>query len=114
VPFFRTIGSACALRASGTTLVAARCPAPALLVREELNLSGWSATVDGRPARLRPIDHVVSAVRLPKGASTVTFSYTPPHLAPAETLTALGGAAALAVLFVPFLKRRRRRAAGHG
>jgi hypothetical protein len=77
---------------------------PALLVRSETDLPGWSVTVatggiDGgaaRPARLQRYG-LVQAVAVPSGRSFVTFSYNPPGLATAMTAA---GASAMALLLL--------------
>jgi hypothetical protein len=79
-PYFSTTGGNCKLTPAGRDIVTALCSAPATLVRSELYVPGWSATLNGRPVPV--IDHagLLSAVDLPAGASTVTFTYAPRYI----------------------------------
>lgn len=47
-----------------------------LVVADSLG-DGWGATVDGEPARLRPADHALAAVRVPAGQHRVALTYRP-------------------------------------
>lgn len=64
---------------------------------------GWSATVDGREARVLRADVGLRAVRLPPGEHAVVFRFRPPGAAPGLALAAL----ALALLGVTVLRARR-------
>jgi hypothetical protein len=99
--------------AGGGTTVEADCVAPATLVRSELDLAGWTATVDGRAVPVSPAAGGLQSVALPAGEHEVVFSYAPPQLRLGE---GLGGAGLLAVLLGPPGARRvrRRRSASTG
>lgn len=109
-PFFSTTGSACHLTWSGLDAVVASCPHPATLVRRELDLPSWSATVNGAPARMMQVDGAFSAVALPAGTSTVEYSYTPAHMDLALAAFGLGMAILAGVPVVDVYRRRLRRA----
>jgi hypothetical protein len=51
------------------------CDVDAFLVLSEAYYPGWTATVDGVPARILRADHLLQAVRLKAGAHEVTFAY---------------------------------------
>lgn len=53
-------------------------PRPGLLVCSESNMSGWSATVDGRPTPILAANYAFRAVEVPAGSHTVRFAYHAP------------------------------------
>jgi hypothetical protein len=105
-PFFSTASwpraPPCRLQARGISAVVARCQRPATLVRNELDLPGWTATVNGAPSRILRVDGGVTGIRLPAGTSVVVFSYLPPGFAAAMALFSLGCLAVVGML----LRRR--------
>ncbi|HXN82028.1 MAG TPA: YfhO family protein [Myxococcales bacterium] len=68
---------------------------------------GWSATVDGAPAKVLRADAGFRAVALLPGAHEIAFSYRAPGLALGATLSA--GTAVLCALLLLHGERRRRR-----
>jgi hypothetical protein len=105
-PFFSTTGGRCTLAWTSRDAVTARCSAPASLMRLELDLPGWTATVNGRPVPLRSAGGGFTSVQIPAGSSAVAFAYFPPH----EDLGLAGGAAGLLLAVGwPILWGRRRR-----
>jgi hypothetical protein len=104
--FFSVNGAPCRLHADGSTEVAAICVHPATLVRSELDLPGWSASVNGRPVQIEPVDSGLESVKIPAGDSRVTFSYTPAHL---DLGLGLFGVGAVTAVGVPVWGRRRQR-----
>jgi hypothetical protein len=68
---------------------------------------GWSATVDGAPAKVLRADAGFRAVALLPGAHEIAFSYRAPGLAAGAALSA--GTAALCALLLLHGERRRRR-----
>jgi hypothetical protein len=106
-PYFSATGGRCTLAWSSREAVAARCGGPASLLRLELDLPGWTATVDGHSVPIRSADGGFMSVPVPAGNSTVTFAYLPPH----EDLgLAAGVAGFLLAVGWPVLCCRRRRA----
>ena len=108
-PYFSTDGGPCRLSAEGDTTVVARCGGTAMLVRSELDLPGWSAVIDGRPATLGRVDGGVMSVRLPDGTSVVSFTYLPPHEDLALAVFGVGVLAVVAVALLWGRSSRRRR-----
>jgi hypothetical protein len=53
-------------------------PRAGLLVCSESNMSGWSATVDGRPSPILAANYAFRAVEIPPGSHSVRFDYNPP------------------------------------
>jgi hypothetical protein len=88
--------------------VAAR--AAGYLVLDDTYYPGWTATMDGRPATIRPANVAFRALAVAPGRHVVRFSYAPGWLGFAKGLVLAGlavvgaGLGALAVV-----KRRRRR-----
>jgi hypothetical protein len=75
------------------------------LVLRDLLFRGWSAEVDGAPARLQAVDGALRGLLVPPGRHVLTFRYAAPGLR-----AGLGLAwAALAGLAVAFAWSRRRR-----
>jgi hypothetical protein len=100
--YFKT-AKPCLLQAVDWTSVRATCERPTAMTRLELEMPGWSATVDGKPAAVHEADHLFQSVELPRGTSVTTFHYSPPYLGPAVIAFALG-----AIVLVASLVRRRR------
>jgi hypothetical protein len=53
---------------------------PGWLVTSEPWYPGWTASIDGQPAVLEPVDGALVGVELPAGAHTITISYRPAGL----------------------------------
>ncbi|MGH9917260.1 MAG: YfhO family protein, partial [Nitrososphaerales archaeon] len=70
---------------------------------------GWHATVNGRPLKLLPFDHVMLQARIPAGRDLVELHYWPTTFSVGLVL-ALCGALALVCLLVVAGWRHRRRA----
>jgi len=73
-----------------------RTSSPSMLVLLDRWYPGWTARVDGQPARLHRANGVFRAVRIPAGEADVEFAYRPASLAIGAWLSALGLAVALA------------------
>jgi len=108
-PYYSTTGHGCHLAAEGFDSVVVTCTAPDTLVRNELDYSGWAATVNGRPVPvLGGGTGLVTDVRLPAGRSVVVFSYAPPKINIALAGFALGALIMLGIPIATRLSRRRR------
>ncbi len=105
-PYFATVGSACAIGAQTRDSAVTTCGASATLVRSELDLPGWSATVNGRPTPVLDYKRLLTAVRIPAGRSRVRFSYAPPGVFFALTGFGLG---LLVLVGLPVAQSWRRR-----
>ncbi len=80
-PYFSVLGGGhFALSDIERECVRVKCESPAVLIRRELLLPGWSATVDGRPVPLVRIARVFQAIRLPTGEHVVRFHFEPPYV----------------------------------
>jgi uncharacterized membrane protein YfhO len=53
-------------------------------------MSGWTARIDGRPARILPANYAFRAVEVPPGTHIIRFAYHPPGLTGGVMLSLLG------------------------
>lgn len=104
-----TAGAGCKLRPVSRSKVVADCSRSASLLRRETWMPGWSATVAGKPARVREVDGLFQEVKLPPGSSPVAFSYRPPGTTAAQGAAAIGLGAVIAAAAWGRLGRRRSR-----
>ena len=58
-------------------VVSANVPQNAMLVLGEKYYRGWKATVDGKPAEIQPVDHILRGVYLTPGNHKVEFGFDP-------------------------------------
>jgi hypothetical protein len=86
-----------------------------LVVADAMQQPGWSATVDGAPARLVPADDAMVAVYVPAGSHRVSFDYSTPGQTVGVALTGLGFVATIVAFeweriqgWLPVVNRRRR------
>ena len=93
----------CAVDAANRDAVHVMCPHAAQLVRRETDLPGWSARLDGRPARLGRADGLYQSLDVPAGPHTVTFRYAPPYIDAGYAAFAAG----CVCLLLPAARRRR-------
>ena len=55
------------------------CVQPATLMRRELFMPGWRATVNGAAVRVSQVQNIFQAVELPVGRNVVRFHFAPVH-----------------------------------
>jgi len=60
--------------------VSVAAPRPGLLYASESFFDGWTATVNGVPAKILPANYAFRAVVIPAGSARVEFRYWPPGL----------------------------------
>jgi hypothetical protein len=77
-PFFST-SLPCRLASTTVDVVTVSCSKATTLLRTELSMSGWSASVNGHSTTIITVDGVYQDVRVPKGTVTVVYSFLPPH-----------------------------------
>jgi membrane protein YfhO len=76
-------------------------PRPGLVYCADSLFPGWSARVNGRPARILPANYAFRAVEVPAGRSEVELAYWPPGLTAGLALSALSLAIAGALALRP-------------
>jgi hypothetical protein len=109
--FMSTKSLSCKVEIKNVNRAWVNCPSGATtLVRTELMMAGWKAYVNGKSVPITTVDGVYQSIKVPVDASTVTFSFVPPHEKYAVLL------ALLAALFLigdwtferRYLRRERR------
>jgi uncharacterized membrane protein YfhO len=78
------------------------------LLRGELSMSGWSATVNGRSAPISTVDGVYQRIALPQGTAVVDYRFVPPHEDLAILAAILAALVFLGSLAYEFRAVRRR------
>jgi len=99
-------GPGCTYAYHDQSTVRARCAHAATLERLELNLPGWTATVNAHPVPIIAAGSVFQSVSLPSGESTIVFSYVPPHEGLAWDAFAVGLIACFGVGVTVWWRRR--------
>jgi hypothetical protein len=101
--FFSTSSSSCTVSSTNDNVATVNCPTTgATLLRTELSMNGWKATVNGKSATITTIDGVYQQIDLPKGHSVVEYSFFPPH----ERYALLAGLLAGLFLIGSFVNER--------
>jgi hypothetical protein len=102
--YFSASSRSCTVTSSSYDQAVVNCPnGAATLVRTELSMSGWSATVNAKGVPITTVDGVYQSIPVPQGSSTVSFSFTPPHVIYAFLLALF----ALAFLCWSWVRERR-------
>lgn len=86
------------------------CSRPSRLVRLNVHMAGWTATVNGRVAPIGLAENTFQTLELPEGSAEVIFRYTPPGF----TTALLAAAGAALLLLTGFALAVRRRYGGRG
>jgi hypothetical protein len=96
--------SSCAVTSPNVDAANVTCPTSSTLLRTELSMPGWTATVNGTPVTIHTVDGVYQSITVPRGTSRVHYSFVPPHEDPALALVLL---AVLFLVGVGLYERRR-------
>ena len=78
--FFSEPTGTCAVHPEGWEKVVVDCPATTTLTRLELEMPGWSATVNGHRAQVSTDADGLQTVALGSGRSSVHFAFVPPYM----------------------------------
>jgi hypothetical protein len=81
--------------------IEASSPQPGFVLLLDTYFPGWSARVNGHPARIYRADYSFRAVAIPSGKSTVCFSYRPMSLFIGGALSAMSLLTMGAACFLP-------------
>ncbi len=103
-PMFTTPNGACTIKSQSIASATVTCPTPQTLVRHELYMKGWSATLNGGSVGVSASDGVFQQIRVPAGTSVVRFTFTPPYVIVGYVAFLLGVACLIAL---PIWRRRR-------
>jgi hypothetical protein len=108
--FYSDATGRCSFSALTYSGVSVDCPTSATITRNELQMPGWSAGVNGRPTPIRADSDSLETVAVPAGVSKVTFRFEPPHTSLGVILAVLGLAlcvgSGVARRGLPALRRR--------
>jgi Bacterial membrane protein YfhO len=77
-PFFST-STNCSVTQLNVDSATVTCPTASSVIRTELFMKGWSATVNGQPVPITKTWNVAQTVAVPAGTSVVNFKFMPPH-----------------------------------
>jgi hypothetical protein len=112
-PFFSTSTSSCNVTSATDDVATVTCPTSSShLLRTELSMKGWTATVNGKAATITTVDGVYQRVTVPEGTSTVVYRFYPPHERYALLVGFLGALFLIGSVVnerLPFVPTRRRR-----
>ncbi|GAN68746.1 glycosyltransferase family protein [Acetobacter orleanensis] len=78
-PYFEA-GAGCSVQAESRTQVRTQCAAPSFLVRRELMMAGWTATLNGHSVVPMFEDGLFERILLPAGQADIRFNFTPPFM----------------------------------
>jgi len=110
---FLSASSSCHVTSSTDDVATVNCTtAGSHLLRTELSMKGWTATVNGKPATITTVDGVYQRIAVPEGTSTVVYRFYPPHERYALLVAFFGGLFLIGSLVnerLPFAGTRRRR-----
>ncbi len=81
---------------------------PGLLVLPDQYYPGWTARVNGKPMPVHEVDYCLRGVEVPKGRSTVRFSFEPQSFRNGLYLAGLGGLLLLGLAAHDFRRRGGR------
>jgi hypothetical protein len=102
-PYVEGSAGQCVVHDEGRQRARGHCDAPGAMVRRELFFPGWTATVNGVPAKVERAGEVFQQVALPAGDVFVQFRYAPPFVGWAYAACAVG----LGILGGSFLHKGR-------
>jgi small basic protein len=104
---YRAQGVGCRVESQTISSATVDCSSSGTLYREELFMSGWTATIDQRTVKVDPAG-IYQRIALPPGRSTVGFSFTPQHMDWALAGFVIGAITWIGGLYLLLIRRRNR------
>ncbi|HSX23901.1 MAG TPA: hypothetical protein VLE74_02260 [Candidatus Saccharimonadales bacterium] len=88
-PYFDN-SAGCQLIYTSWDKVDANCNKQAVILRRELSMPGWSATINQQKQPVKSDNGIFQTVDVPAGKSSVVFRYAPPHIEIGYAVFAVG------------------------
>jgi len=79
-PYYTVLHGNCSLSKETRDAVVAQCSTPSTLLRRELYMPGWSATVNGSSVAVSAHDEIFQTIPLGIGENVVHFQFSPPYI----------------------------------
>ncbi len=79
-PYYTVLHGNCSLSKETRNAVMAQCSTPSTLLRRELYMPGWSATVNGSSVAVSAHEEIFQTIPLGVGRNEVHFQFAPPYV----------------------------------
>ena len=79
-PYYTVLQGNCLLSKETRDAVVAQCSTPSTLLRRELYMPGWSATVNGSSMAVSAHEEIFQTIPLGAGKNVVHFQFAPPYV----------------------------------
>ena len=79
-PYYTVLHGDCGLSAETRNGLVAQCNTPAILLRRELYMPGWEATISGLSTAVSAHDEIFQTIPLGAGKNVVRFHFAPPYV----------------------------------
>lgn len=79
-PYYTVLNGNCALSKETRDAVVTLCTTPSTLLRRELYMPGWSATVNGSNMAVSSHEEIFQTIPLKAGRNVVRFHFAPPYV----------------------------------
>ncbi len=79
-PYYTVLHGNCSLSKETRDTVVAQCSTPSTLLRRELYMPGWSATVNGSSMAVSAHEEIFQTIPLGVGKNVVHFQFAPPYV----------------------------------
>lgn len=109
-PYFSVHNGPCQFIKVTREKVKINCNQPGVLVRRELNIPGWMAIANKENFPIITYKGIFQSIIVPKGQSSILFSFTPPHIQYAFMLFSVGVIALffeVTIWFFQFFRRTK-------